>query len=121
MMKSRHLQDFAALLAGIYAALSPIWTSDPENNKAMITMITLGILTAAVALLSLARPDTIATEGFMALLGVAFIISPWVMSFNTGFTALAWTAWIAGAVALLAGGADVQMTRTARRSGAVTN
>lgn len=122
MRKSARSTDILVLIAGIYAALSPIWTLDPEANKAMVTMITLGVLTASVAAFSLARPDSIAPEGLIAFFGLLFVISPWVMDFNTGFTALAWTAWIVGAVSLLAGGADVQMTRTARRSGgAVAN
>ena len=49
-------------------------------------------------------------------MGVLFIISPWVMSFSTGYTALAWTAWIVGAVALVAGAADVRVTRTEHRA-----
>jgi hypothetical protein len=35
------------------------------------------------------------------------------MSFNdTAYRPMAWTAWIVGIVALLAGAADVQMTRS---------
>jgi hypothetical protein len=120
MRKSAHSQDIAALLAGVYAALSPIWTTTP-TGKATGTMIALGVVTAAVALFSLARPDLIASEGLIALMGLLFVISPWVMGFSDT-RALSVTAWIVGAVALLAGGADVQMTRTAHRSGgAVTN
>ncbi|HEY5249621.1 MAG TPA: SPW repeat protein [Dermatophilaceae bacterium] len=118
MSKWTHPQGLAALLAGVYAALSPIWTTDP-GGKAMYTMITLGVVTAVVALISLASPDTIAFEGLIALMGVLFIVSPWVMSFSTGYAAFAWTAWIVGIVALVAGAADVQVTRTQHR-GVVT-
>lgn len=114
MRKWVHPQDLAALLAGIYAALSPIWTT--TAGKATGTMIALGVITAAMALLSLARPDMIASEGLIALMGVLFVISPWVMGFS-GTRPMAWTAWIVGIVALLAGAADVQMTRTAHRGG----
>lgn len=117
MRRMAHTQDIAALLAGIYAALSPIWTDTP-TGRATGTMITLGVLTAAVALFNMARPDVIASEALTALLGVAFVISPWVMGFSDT-RALSVTAWIVGAVALLAGAADVQMTRTAHRSGGV--
>lgn len=66
-------------------------------------------------------PDRIAFEGLIALMGLLFVLSPWVMGF-TEFTALAWTAWIVGIVVLVAGAADVQMTRTERRGhGMVTN
>jgi uncharacterized membrane protein HdeD (DUF308 family) len=120
MKKWTYTQGTAALVVGIYAALSPIWTTHP-TGKATTTMITLGVITAVVALFALARPDRIAAEGLIALMGALFVLSPWVMGF-TGFTALAWTAWIVGIVALLAGAADVQMTRVEhRRGGMVTN
>jgi len=76
-------------------------------------MIALGVITAAVALFSLARPGRVAFEGLIALMGVLFFVSPWVMGFSaTAYRPLAWTAWIVGMVALVAGAADVQMTRS---------
>ena len=68
----------------------------------------------------MARPGRVALEGLVALMGVLFIISPWVMGFSTGFTAFAWTAWIVGVVALVAGAADLQVTRSEHR-GLVTH
>jgi SPW repeat len=118
MSKWTHPQGLAALVVGVYAALCPIWTTHP-TGKAMYTMITLGVITAALALVSLAIPGRIAFEGLVALMGVLFILSPFVMSFRTGYTAFAWTAWIVGAVALLAGLWDVQVTRSLERSGGV--
>jgi hypothetical protein len=115
-MRKTHVQGLVALVVGIYAALSPIWTTHPTGSKATGTMIALGVITAAVALFSLVRPDRIAFEGLIALMGVLFILSPRVMGF-TGFTSLSWTAWIVGIVALVAGAADVQMTRSAHRRG----
>ena len=122
MNKWTHPQGLAALIAGVYAALSPIWTTHPDG-KAMATMITLGVITALLALVSLASPGRIAFEGLVALMGVLFITSPWVMSFTSadGFTAFAWTAWIVGVVALVAGAADVQVTRTEQHRGLVTH
>ena len=120
MNKWTHPQGLAALIAGVYAGLSPIWTTHPDG-KAMYTVITLGVVTALLALVSLASPGRIAFKGLVALMGVLFIISPWVMSFSTGYTALAWTAWIVGVVALVAGAADVQVTRTEQHRGLVTH
>lgn len=110
----------AALIAGIYAALCPIWTLDPVDNKALNTMIALGVITAGLAAFDLARPGSVVVEGLIALMGVLFLVSPWVMDFNTGFTALAWTAWIVGIVTLVAGAADVQVTRSEHRGVATT-
>ena len=120
MSKWTHPQGLAALIVGVYAALSPIWTTHP-SGKAMYTMITLGVITAVLALVSLASPGRIAFEGLIALMGLLFIISPWVMSFTpgAGYTAFAWTAWAVGIVALVAGAADVQVTRTQHATGAV--
>jgi SPW repeat. len=113
MSRWTHPQGLAALVVGIYAALSPIWTTHPTDNKATYTMIALGVITAAVALFSLARPGRVAFEGLIALMGVLFFVSPWVMGFSaTAYRPLAWTAWIVGMVALVAGAADVQMTRS---------
>jgi hypothetical protein len=114
MSKWTHPQGLAALVAGTYAALSPIWTNNPtDSNKATYTMITLGVVTAALALFDLARPGRIAFEGLIALMGVLFFVSPWVMGFTaTAYLPMAWTAWIVGMVTLVAGAAEVQMTRS---------
>ena len=121
MSRWTYPQGLAALIAGIYAALCPIWTTTPVENKATYTMITLGVITAVVALLSLALPDRVVFEGLIAFMGLLFVLAPWVMGF-TAFTALAWSAWIVGIVALVAGAADVQMTRAEHRGhGMVTN
>lgn len=110
----------AALIAGLYAAFFPIWTLDPENNKAMISMIGVGAVTAVLATASLYRPGVVALDSLVALMGVLFLVAPWVMDFSTGFAALAWTARIAGGVTLIAGAADVTLDRSEHR-GIVTN
>jgi hypothetical protein len=89
-----------ALVAGVYAFLSPIWTTTVA--AATGTLILLGIVTALVALASLAEPDAIALQWLMAALGVVVFISPWVMGF-AATTGMAWTAWIVGAVSVIAG------------------
>lgn len=76
MSKWTHPQGLAALLAGTYAALSPIWTTTPTDNKATYTMIALGVITAVVALLSLAMPDRVAFEGLFPFMGLLLVLSP---------------------------------------------
>jgi hypothetical protein len=112
MKKSLHPQDALTLIGGIYAFLSPIWTT--TTGRATATMIVLGIITALLSLGELARPDLLAVEGLTALLGVLFIISPWVMGFASTTRPMALTAWIVGAVTLVVSLADVQLTRTHR-------
>lgn len=110
MKKSLHMQDVIPLIAGIYAFLSPIWTT--TTTKATTTMIVLGIITAVLALIELARPGLLSVEGLTALMGVLFIIAPWVMGFASAARPMAVTAWIVGAVSLVVGLADVSVTRS---------
>jgi energy-converting hydrogenase Eha subunit G len=93
-------QDWVAVVAGAYAALSPIWTE--TSDKASWTVVVLGVLTVAVALGSLASPGMVAAEIVTAALGVLLFVSPWVMGFHD-INGVAWTAWITGVIVFLAG------------------
>ncbi|ADU47163.1 SPW repeat protein [Intrasporangium calvum] len=112
MKRGMQLQDLLPLVAGVYAFLSPIWTT--TTDRATMTMVVLGIITALAAIAELVRPDAIPLEGLLVLLGVAFFVSPWVMGFSAT-APMAWTAWIIGAVTFLVGAADVQLTRVHHR------
>jgi hypothetical protein len=100
MQKWTRWQAWAAFVAGAYAALSPIWTE--TDNKATWTMVVLGVVTVAVSLWSLVLPEEKNSEYALVLMGVLFIASPWVMGFND-INNMALTAWIAGAVTVIAG------------------
>jgi hypothetical protein len=100
MQKWTRWQDWVAFVAGAYAALSPIWTD--TSDDATWTMVVLGVVTALIALWSLAMPDDRISEYALVLMGVLFIASPWVMGFDN-IDAMALTAWIVGAVTALAG------------------
>lgn len=97
MTLSRRWQDWVALLAGLYAALSPIWTT--TEDSATWTMVALGVLLALAAAWSIVRPDAVVSEWTHMGLGVLLVISPWVMSF-TELTGLSWTAWATGVIAV---------------------
>ncbi len=114
---SKRLLGVAALIAGVYAAFSPIWTNNPpDTNKGTYTMIGLGVITAVLAIASLYRPDVVVLDGLITLMGVLFIVSPWVMSFTAqAYRPMAWTAWIAGIVTLVAGAGEFQLTRSESR------
>ena len=118
MKRWTHPQDVVPLIAGIYAALSPMWTA--TTSRATTTMIVLGVVTALVAIGELVRPDLVPLEGMMALIGVAFIVAPWVMGF-ADTRPMAWTAWIIGAVTLVVGVADLQVTRMHHRDDTATS
>ena len=100
MQKWTRWQDWVALVAGIYAALAPIWTE--TDDAATWTMVVLGVVTAATALWSLAMPGDQIGEYIHVLLGLCFIASPWVMGFDN-IDDMALTAWIVGGVVAIAG------------------
>ena len=100
MQKWMRWQGLVALLAGVYAALSPIWTE--TETTATWTMVILGVVTAAVALWSLARPEDRISEYGLVLMGLLLIVSPWAMGFDE-LSNMAMTAWIVGAVTAVAG------------------
>jgi hypothetical protein len=100
MQKWTRWQDWLAFAAGAYAALSPIWTDTTDD--ATWTMVVLGVVTAGIALWSLAMPADRISEYALVLMGVLFIASPWVMGFDN-IDDMALTAWIVGGVTALAG------------------
>lgn len=93
-------QDWAALVAGLFALASPLWATSTSN--ATTAMIVLGIVTVIVSLWSLAQPGAVIPDGLVALIGVLFFIAPWVLGFQN-LAAMAWTAWVVGVVTFLAG------------------
>src|SRR5690606_36413476 len=60
MRKWTRWQDWVALVAGVYAILSPIWTD--TDTAATWTMIVLGVLLTASAVWALAMPTAVASE-----------------------------------------------------------
>lgn len=107
-------QDWVALVAGVYAFLSPIWTA--TVTRATVALLVLGIITAAAALASLARPKAVLLDGLVSLLGVVFFISPWVLSFHS-IKGAAWTAWVVGVVAFVVGLWALPTVNRARHGG----
>ena len=76
------LQDWGTLLAGLYAALSPIWVSTSGERDAFWALIALGALLAVTALCSLALPGVVATEWLTVLFGVLLFVAPWVLTYT---------------------------------------
>jgi uncharacterized membrane protein HdeD (DUF308 family) len=100
------LQDFGTLIAGLYAALSPIWVSTTDERGAVWALIVLGALLAVAALVSLAMPGVVATEWLTVLFGVLLFVAPWVLTY-TDRTGASWTSWVVGVVAVVLGGNSV--------------
>jgi len=104
----RRWQDWIALVAGVYALLSPLWTG--TDTAAMWSLIVFGALIALASLASLARPEMDSLEYAHAVLGALLFIAPWVLGY-ADIMGAAWTSWIAGLVALVVGVAALPMTR----------
>jgi len=106
-------QDWVAVVAGVYALLSPLWTT--TVHKASVTLVVLGIVTALVALASLAMPATLGLDAAIAVLGVLFFVAPWVIGFHST-NPIAWTSWIVGIVTFAVGAGAIPLENRAHRA-----
>lgn len=94
-------QDWVAVAAGLVASVVSIWMA-PRTGAGMYLMLVPGILMIAAGVWSLAAPGLVSMEWIIAAIGVLMIISPWIGRF-VAETGPAWTAWISGAVGVIAG------------------
>jgi uncharacterized membrane protein HdeD (DUF308 family) len=108
------LQDWATLVAGLYAALTPIWVDTTGERGAFVALIALGALLALAALVALAMPGIVATEWLTVLFGVLLFVAPWVLTYTDRFGA-SWTSWIVGVIAVVLGGSAVPASNRAHR------
>ena len=107
-------QDWATLVAGVYAALTPIWVSTTGERGAFWALIVLGVLIALTSLVALAMPGVVATEWLTVLFGVLLFVAPWVLTYTDRFGA-SWTSWIVGAIAVVLGLSAVPASSRAHR------
>jgi len=101
MTRFARWQDWVALVAGLYAALASLWTT-PRTTTTVTVLVVLGALLVIGSAISLAAPGSVSMEWVIAVLGVLLFISPWVLGFASD-RGPAWTAWITGGVAVIAG------------------
>jgi len=101
-------QDWVAVVVGLYALLSFLWTS--HSTTSMVTMIVLGALIVIDGVLDLARPGMFTLEGVDIVLGILLFIAPWVMSY-TAFGMHSWTSWITGGIAIVVGAWALPISR----------
>jgi hypothetical protein len=98
MKKWTRWQDWVAVAAGLYAALSTIWVKPAGASIAV--MVVLGVLLIISGLVNLAWPGLVAMEWVQGVLGALLFISPWVAMYATAMGA-AWTSWICGIIAVI--------------------
>ncbi|MGW6657657.1 SPW repeat protein [Rhodococcus sp. NPDC055024] len=98
-MKSwNRMQDAVAVVLGVFAALSPMWLD--TTDRAMWSLVVLGVLVALSGLAHMARPDMAMADYAMGVFGVLMFISPWVMNYDA-LRGASWTAWVVGALTVV--------------------
>ncbi|MFK4297273.1 hypothetical protein ABH924_002423 [Arthrobacter sp. GAS37] len=98
MKKWTRWQDWVTVVAGLYAALSVIWTMAAGSSAAL--MVVFGALLIVSGVINLAMPGTPVMEWVQAAFGALLFLSPWLGSYSTQ-AGVAWTSWITGLVALV--------------------
>lgn len=107
MKKWTSWQDYVAVLAGLYAALGTLWTT--QQASSLVMMIVVGVLLIIAGVWNLTTPGQPVAQWVLMLLGVLLFISPWIASYS-GLVGASWTSWIAGGVALIVGILAMQPT-----------
>ncbi|MGQ5692943.1 SPW repeat domain-containing protein [Rhodococcus erythropolis] len=92
------MQDAVAVVLGVFAALSPMWLD--TTDRAMWSLVVLGVLVALSGLAHMARPDMTMADYAMGVFGVLMFISPWVMNFDA-LRGASWTAWVVGVLTVV--------------------
>ncbi|MDJ0313650.1 SPW repeat protein [Arthrobacter sp. H35-D1] len=100
MKRWNRWQDYVAVIAGLYAALATLWTT--QQASSMVMMIGVGVLLIIAGVWNLMGTVQPVAEWILLLLGALLFISPWIAGY-TVHTGATWTSWIAGAIALIVG------------------
>jgi hypothetical protein len=101
------------MATGVLLFISPFVFGETGAGVAAGSAYVLGVLLLLSGILAAAMREARGVELVPAVVGVVTFVSPWVLGF-AGVTAIAWTAWILGVVAVLAAG-SLLFVRDARR------
>jgi uncharacterized membrane protein HdeD (DUF308 family) len=111
MSGSRRWQDYATMAIGVLLFVSPFVFHDTGQTAAATSAYVLGALLFLAGLLATALREVGRIEIIPVVLGVVTFLAPWVLGF-AAVTAVAWTAWILGILAVLnAGGTFLRAGR----------
>jgi hypothetical protein len=105
MKKWNRWQDWVTVAAGLFAALSVLWTQQESMSRTL--MVVCGTLLVVSGLVNLAMPGTPLMEWVQAIIAAGLILSPWLGSYSSS-TGAAWISWIAGAAALIVTAAAIK-------------
>lgn len=113
MKKWVRWQDWVTFCVGLVLIVTPFVTSG-MSQAAQISLVLLGVLLAGSSLWSLAVPGSIISEWAHAVLGLLTFIAPWAVGY-TNLSGPAWTSWIMGVIACVAGLWAVPASQQAHR------
>jgi len=105
MKKWTRWQDWAAVVVGLYAALSTLWTA--QGGMSTTLMVICGLLLVVSGCVNLAMPGTPAIEWAQVVIGLLLFLSPWIGGY-VAQTGAAWTSWIGGLIAVVATAAAIK-------------
>jgi hypothetical protein len=111
MKKWTRWQDWVAVAAGLFAALSTLWTR--QSGASLALMVIFGLLLVASGLVNLAMPGMPAVEWTQVVIAALLFLSPWMGGY-TNLTGAAWTSWITGAIAAIVSAAAIRPSREVR-------
>ncbi|MCW4467128.1 SPW repeat protein [Glutamicibacter sp. MNS18] len=100
MKKWTRWQDWVAVVAGLYAAISTIWLTG--TSRSMTLMVVFGALMVVTGVWSVVMPRLVSMEWAIVAASALLFISPWMGQF-AGLGMVAWVSWICGAVGVVAG------------------
>src|SRR5689334_12830909 len=95
-------QDWVTVVVGVLLFLAPFAFGMTGSYPAWTAYIG-GILLVIAGLWSLSSPATRFTDYAEVVIGILLIIAPFVLGFS-GLMTMAWSAWIAGILAVVLGG-----------------
>jgi hypothetical protein len=102
----KRLQDWLTVVVGVLLFIAPFALGATANQAAAWTAYVGGVLLAIAGLWSLSSPANHFAEWAELVVGVLVFLAPWALGF-TVLTALAWSAWIAGILAVILAGSVV--------------
>ena len=99
-------QDWATVVVGVLLFITPFVFAANGTPVAAWTAYVGGVLLVIAGLWTLSTPSVQFTEWAQIVIGVLVFLAPFALGF-TGLSGIAWSAWIAGVLAVVLGGSVV--------------
>jgi len=110
-------QDWATVVLGVLLFVTPFAFAAGSASVVAWTAYIGGVLLVIAGLWSLSTPGAQFAEWAEVVIGVLLFIAPWLLGFSV-LTAMAWSAWVAGILAVVLAG-SVLLAHRGRQAMAV--